>query len=236
MAKIFITGDTHGAIDISKLSFFEYADMDITKDDILIVAGDFGVPWSNPADMLDGALINFYDSLPLTTMFIDGNHDNFIALKKLPTCEKFGVTCGAVSESIYHIRRGEVLDVAGGILCIGGANSVDKLARTPYVSWWPDEEITEEDIDKATKAIAMHQPSVVISHDAPYSVLKTLYGKGNAFQTNSSKALETLYQYIKENNTSITDWYFGHHHVNRTLTDDRITFHAMYNSIEMISA
>ena len=31
-------------------------------------------------------------------------------------------------------------------LCVGGAVSIDKMYRTPCVSWWPEEEITHHDV------------------------------------------------------------------------------------------
>ena len=41
---IFITGDTHGHFDVEKIfSFYQnFNDKKLTKDDYLIIAGDFG--------------------------------------------------------------------------------------------------------------------------------------------------------------------------------------------------
>ena len=44
--SIFITGDTHGDFDIEKLSLKNFPEQEeLTKDDYLIVAGDFGAVW-----------------------------------------------------------------------------------------------------------------------------------------------------------------------------------------------
>ena len=45
---IFITGDCHGDYDISKLTSKKWPQgKSLDKDDYLIVAGDFGLIWSN---------------------------------------------------------------------------------------------------------------------------------------------------------------------------------------------
>lgn len=47
---IFITGDTHGALEIDKVTVFfneESAKQSLTKDDFLIILGDVGVCWDN---------------------------------------------------------------------------------------------------------------------------------------------------------------------------------------------
>lgn len=44
---IFITGDTHGGIDIKKLSSRNFPKgKKLTKNDFLIITGDFGFVWS----------------------------------------------------------------------------------------------------------------------------------------------------------------------------------------------
>ena len=233
--RIFITGDTHGVINTYKLIYFpEHQDkLNLTKDDVLIVAGDFGVPWDGyDKDNID--LINFYEDLPVTVMFVDGNHEDFTELNKLPTTEKFGALCGIVSDHIFHINRGEVLDIDGKkILCVGGANSIDKAFRVAYESWWPDEEISHKDIEKAINAVKRQNPDIIVSHEAPLSIVKTLHGR-YTLKDNSSSALEGLYQYIRNNDNNVTDWYFGHHHVDRELADDRINFHALFNDIVQV--
>jgi len=74
---IYITGDCHG--DFWKLSpnvFYEQKEM--TKDDYLIICGDFGGIWYPEGS--DNALLyekklDWLNSLPFTTLFVDGNHE-----------------------------------------------------------------------------------------------------------------------------------------------------------------
>lgn len=43
---IFITGDTHGEIDIRKFNSRKFPEQkNLSKSDFVIVAGDFGIPW-----------------------------------------------------------------------------------------------------------------------------------------------------------------------------------------------
>lgn len=46
MSKLFVTGDTHGGIDMSKLNSRHFRNTDLTKEDILVVMGDAGFVWN----------------------------------------------------------------------------------------------------------------------------------------------------------------------------------------------
>ena len=46
--SIFITGDTHGSTDISKLGLSRFWEAErLTKNDYVIILGDFGLIWDN---------------------------------------------------------------------------------------------------------------------------------------------------------------------------------------------
>ncbi|MDM8195794.1 hypothetical protein QUV98_05625 [Massilimicrobiota timonensis] len=46
MSRIFITGDTHGSYDIQKLARKNFPEgKTLTKDDYMIICGDFGCVW-----------------------------------------------------------------------------------------------------------------------------------------------------------------------------------------------
>ena len=53
MARFFITGDTHQSLTIRKLNNRSFPEQrELTKDDYVIVCGDFGMVWSNSAEEL----------------------------------------------------------------------------------------------------------------------------------------------------------------------------------------
>ena len=71
-----ISGDTHGTLDIKKvIDFFEGKDNEYTEDDYLIILGDVGVCGFNPEEEKETRRI--LRELPVTTLFIDGNHEHF---------------------------------------------------------------------------------------------------------------------------------------------------------------
>ena len=84
---IYATGDLHGnTLRFQPQYFPEQADM--TKDDYMIVCGDFGCVWNG--DKSDDLQLDRLEALPFTILFVDGNHENFDALSEYPV-EPVGV-------------------------------------------------------------------------------------------------------------------------------------------------
>ena len=72
--EIFITGDTHGDFRRFRPDIF-YEQEHMTKEDLVLVCGDFGGIWYG--DPRDDAGLDWLDSLPYTTAFVLGNHENY---------------------------------------------------------------------------------------------------------------------------------------------------------------
>lgn len=86
---VYITGDTHGAFDIHKINPREFkAAEHLTKDDYVIICGDFGCIWDGGSS--DRFWLNWLESLEWNTLFIDGNHENFDVLNSYPEIEWHG--------------------------------------------------------------------------------------------------------------------------------------------------
>ena len=67
-----------------------------------------------------------------------------------------GAKMHKVSRHIYHVMRGEIMKLEGfTFLCLGGACSTDKEYRKEGVSWWKDEEITNEDVNNALNTFSL---------------------------------------------------------------------------------
>lgn len=80
---IFITGDTHMPIDMGKLSRERFPIQDqLTKDDYVIICGDFGGVWDGRWH--DKRCMDDLNARNFTTLFIDGNHENFDLLDRMP--------------------------------------------------------------------------------------------------------------------------------------------------------
>ena len=74
--SIVITGDTHGTFDIGKVvRYFNEHEDEYTRDDYLIICGDVGICGFSAAYEANTRAV--FRSLPVTTLFIDGNHENF---------------------------------------------------------------------------------------------------------------------------------------------------------------
>ena len=77
---IYITGDCHGEFNkFSTTAFPEQKQM--TKKDIVIVCGDFGGIWDTDKNSQhESYWLKWLDEKPFTTVFVDGNHENFSRL------------------------------------------------------------------------------------------------------------------------------------------------------------
>ena len=70
---IYITGDTHGPIDIHKLNKRYFDDSALPKKDYLIICGDFGLVWDNSPE--EKYWLDWLNDKNYTTLFVDGNHE-----------------------------------------------------------------------------------------------------------------------------------------------------------------
>lgn len=71
-----ISGDTHGTLDLGKIvKLFDEHKGEYNDEDYIIICGDLGACGFSGSDEL--AARNVYRYLPVTTLFVDGNHENF---------------------------------------------------------------------------------------------------------------------------------------------------------------
>lgn len=123
---IYVTGDTHANIDIAKLNTTKFPQQkELTKNDFVIICGDFGLCWDGSHREMWWQ--DWLTAKNFTTLWIDGNHENFDMLYQFPLIDKFGGKVREIAPDIYHLDRGQVLAIDGKkIFCMGGARSVDK--------------------------------------------------------------------------------------------------------------
>lgn len=63
----------------------------MTKDDYVIICGDFGGIWNYITEsMYEQQWLNWLDSKSFTTLFADENHENFEKLYRYPVDEWHG--------------------------------------------------------------------------------------------------------------------------------------------------
>ena len=223
---IYITGDTHGSIDIGKLSSRNFPiGRSLTKDDYLIICGDFGLVWDGDAE--ERYLRGWLASKPWTTLFVDGNHENFDMLIEFPERDMFWDKVGVICDGVYHLKRGRVYTINGKkFFTIGGATSHDQGFRREFISWWRQEMPNIKEYNTAIGSLNNVDWNVdyVITHSAPTSVMKMLC---------SDYATDRLTNFLQEvsEKLSFTRWYFGHYHVDIEVSKK---YHALYNAIERV--
>lgn len=205
---IYVTGDIHGGFDIHKLSSKELrsAGMRIKKDDYVIVCGDFGLVWDNKPE--ERYWRKWLDEKPWTTLFVDGNHENFELLNTYPVEEWHGGRIHRISEKIVHLMRGNVFSLEGAsFFTFGGAASHDKEWRLPGLSWWPEELPSDEELRQANDVLAQcnNQVDYIISHCAPSLI------QGRLNPTYKIDRLTEYFEYVRET-VKFKRWYFGHYH------------------------
>ena len=105
---IYATGDLHGnALRFQPEYFPEQAEM--TKDDYMIVCGDFGFVWNG--DKTDDAQLGKLEALPFTVLFVDGNHENFDALNEYPIEQWHGGKVHKIRPHVIHLMRGQAFEL-----------------------------------------------------------------------------------------------------------------------------
>lgn len=222
---LFATGDTHHDIDIKKLTTKKFAvQEDMTKDDIMVVMGDWGAIWHG--NKKDNYMLNWWENKPWTTFVVLGNHCNYNAIEKLPVVEKFSNKVYKVSDSVFIAQSGLIYTLMGKkVLVVNGADSHDKFWRKEGISWWPQEQITEADYIKAAESLSqVDRIDYLFTHTGGSTIAATL----GFNPTPSDKWLDKIMDEIKN-----YDYihYCGHYHIDRILSKNS---RVLYNDIVLI--
>ena len=223
-SKIFITGDCHANIDWFKLKpdYFPQG-QHLTKDDFVIICGDFGGVWDNGE--YDNYIQGWYNSQPWTTLFIDGNHENHNLLDSFPVSEWHGGKVHRISDKIIHLMRGQVYDIGGfTFFTMGGASSHDKQYRKENETWWARELPSIEEYEEGFRNLEAHgnKVDIILSHCPPDSVL-------NMFYCDYEHDKLTNYLEVVRQSVDFEKWFCGHMHRDLNFGDRYI---CLYNTIE----
>lgn len=231
MNRIFITGDTHGNIDIHKLtsSIFKVG-QSLTKDDYLIICGDFGCIWDG--GKLDKYNLSFFNKKPYKVLFCDGNHENFNLLNKYHVKDWNGGKIHKISDNVYHLMRGEIYDICGNSFFVfGGATSIDKNRRIENISWWKEEDADFKEMDYALSNLQKHNNKVdyIITHTVPQTISKNEFSEYNNwqiydFQSPTEKFLDEIYNLV-----DFKCWFAGHYHFDHYFTELKLM--ELYNTV-----
>lgn len=249
---VYITGDCHA--DFRRFATKRFQDQkEMTRDDIMIVCGDFGI-WHNDSEERHN--LKWLDGKPFTTVFVDGNHENFDRLysDEFPVVEFHGGKAHRIMPNIYHLMRGEMFTFDGKrFFCFGGASSHDirdgildpddfesvdafyavykqwsfmnRMFRVNHLSWWKQELPTQEELDHGWKTLEDNnfETDFIVSHCCPQEVASVL----------GFRESDNLTSWFNEvaHKTKFEKWHFGHYH-DETKVYGKFVLH--YTDIERI--
>lgn len=211
---IYITGDTHNS-GITRIFPENWAlASDLSRDDIVIVVGDFGVIWNNIPSEKEEKFIARLDEMPYTFAFVDGNHENFDRINNYPEEKWMRGNIHRISNNVIHLMRGQIYDIlcegeTKRVFVMGGAISVDRHQRHIGIDWWEQENPSYMEINEAFDNLdeVDNKVDYVLTHDCPAKVIPMID------PTYSIDSVEMLLEEI-DNRIEYKKWFFGHHHLN----------------------
>lgn len=257
---IFVTGDTHRDFTrFNKKELFRRR-WNPTKDDYVIVCGDFGLLWAKDKELY--YYLECMERWPFTILWVQGNHENYDMIEEYPIEEwNGGKVRHILRDKVILLERGQVFNIEGKrFFTFGGAachdvqggildrNDLDfeydyrkALRRNlPFrilgESWWKQELPTEEEMEEGLKNLEKvnYKVDYIITHCASdrtqEAVLKSYRFWGLYGNTYETNVL-THYLDTLETKVDFKKWYFGHYHDNRKI-DEKHTL--LYERIEVI--
>jgi len=262
---IYVTGDTHGpnkigyhSVDgvLPRLNTTDFPEQkDMTKDDYVIILGDFGLVWNLRTE--SGEEKNTLDWLknkPFTTLFVDGNHENFDRLYAYPEKDWHGGRVHELRPSVLHLMRGYVFEInEKSIFAFGGAPSHDirdgildindyptaeefkteyrklrekrALFRINHVSWWKEELPNQAEMERGLTNLKVHDNKV------DFIISHSCPGNiARMIVPQVNDPLSAWFDSVAEA-TDFGHWYFGHFHDNRNIYGK---YHLLYEQMVRI--
>lgn len=237
---IFLRGDLHAG----QAGELKYLNKEIhpelyycTKQDYLIILGDFGFIWGNkrnPRELKE--LYDFKFKYPWTTLFLPGNHENYDRLysDEFEEIEMFGDKVKVIYDDVYMLQYGRCYTIEGKtFFVVPGAESIDKEYRIENVSWWKQEQMNysqwREVFDKAEE---LKSVDYILAHDIPESVFYYLISDptfGTLKKISStSKGLQSLIEKLE-----YKQGFSGHYHVDKHFPD--MKWEILYNGITQLT-
>jgi hypothetical protein len=110
---------------------------------------------------------------------------------------------------------------------VRGAFSIDQQYRTPHIDWWPQEELTLEQLQLAVQLYRDVKPELMVTHDCPLSITPRVgdpevlraFGFEQEPRTRTQLALQEMLELRPP-----ARWIFGHYHRHVTFEDQGVRF------------
>lgn len=188
---IYVTGDCHQNFRKFNTKIFP-EQKEMTKEDYVIICGDFGGVWNKEMENKEEKhLLDWLEEKPFTTLFVDGNHENFDRLYSYPVELWHGGKVHKIRPSVIHLMRGQIYEIDGkSFFTFGGASSHDiksgildpedpdfkekkkwldrewRSYRVNHITWWAQELPSEEEMQEGRANLAVHDNQVdfIVTH------------------------------------------------------------------------
>ena len=225
---VFVTGDIHGWLDIGKLTPERWPQgMKLRRSDFLVICGDFGLVWNSPITLEEKFFIDWLDSRPWTTLFVDGNHENYDLLDTFPVRKWHGGKVSVLpgTKNVIHLLRGQVYEMGsyGRWFCMGGAPSHDIANRVAGKSWWPRElpSMSEYEEGWANLECVGFQVDYVFTHEVPRRLRRFAMARHYDPSREIDDELTAYLQRVDDalGKDRLKMWYAGHYHDDIMLRD-----------------
>lgn len=243
--SVWVTGDIHA--DPSRLStenFYQQKEFSGNQDEnIVIILGDFGLVWNREQESKQERYwLNWLESKPFTTVFVDGNHENHIRLATYPETDWHGGKVHAIRPHVLHLMRGEIFTIEDKrFFAFGGASSHDiqdgildyddtewrdkaknlekqgkRMYRVKNLTWWKEELPSQEEIQHGSYSLNENNNTVdyILTHSPSTSEIYLMGAKG-LYEP------DILTNYLEEVKavTEYTKHLFGHMHMDHAIND-----------------
>ena len=222
----------------------------MTKEDYVIICGDFGGVWNKEVENKEEKhLLDWLEEKPFTTLFVDGNHENFDRLYSYPVELWHGGKVHKIRPSVIHLMRGQIYEIDGkSFFTFGGASSHDiesgildpedpdfkekkkwldrewRSYRVNHITWWAQELPSEEEMQEGRANLAAHDNQVdfIVTHCCATSTQMLIDAQKLKpdIETDYLEEIKQMIQFKK--------WFFGHYHDNRNVSKKEILIYEQF--------
>ena len=222
----------------------------MTKEDYVIICGDFGGVWNKEVENKEEKhLLDWLEEKPFTTLFVDGNHENFDRLYSYPVELWHGGKVHKIRPSVIHLMRGQIYEIDGkSFFTFGGASSHDiesgildpedpdfkekkkwldrewQSYRVNHITWWAQELPSEEEMQEGRVNLAAHDNQVdfIVTHCCATSTQMLID------EQKLKPDIETDYLEEIKRTIQFKKWLFGHYHDNRNVSKKEILIYEQF--------
>ena len=224
--RIFLTGDTHGSLEINKIGYKSFPiGKELDKNSYICVLGDFGCVWN--LDKEDNYWLDWLNDKNFTTLFIPGNHECYPLLRSFPVEQWHGGVVRKIRPSVIMLERGETYNICNhSFFCFGAARSTDRHLRVEGRSWWPEEQATWEEYEHGVKNLIEKNNTIdyILTHCAPNYIVDKIYTFAPEYDDTTNYLEKCIRQEI-----NFKRWFMGHYHQDRSFDDQK--YNILYNDI-----